>query len=165
MRGTPNEYVSYNINPAESHERFARALHLIRRAWTETRPFGWLGPLLPVPHGFDLAAARAAAARAPSHVRLQPRGRGVRSAQPYRASASPRAVPLAKSAVQHYRACARDAGGEPAAEDVIYRAMFHVADTDDEAFAVIKHAAAADQPCRPEQGRRGRHAAIRLLRR
>jgi hypothetical protein len=84
MRGTPNEYVSYNINPAESHERFARALHLIRRAWTETRPFGWLGPLLPVPHGFDLAAARAAAARAPSHVRLQPRGRGVRSAQPYR---------------------------------------------------------------------------------
>ena len=24
-------------------ERFAEALHLIRRAWTETRPFGWLG--------------------------------------------------------------------------------------------------------------------------
>ena len=44
-------------------------------------------------------------------------------------------VPLAKSAVQHYRACARDAGWEPAAEDVIYRAMFHVADTDEEAFA------------------------------
>jgi alkanesulfonate monooxygenase SsuD/methylene tetrahydromethanopterin reductase-like flavin-dependent oxidoreductase (luciferase family) len=43
MRGTPNEYVTYNINPAESCERFAEALHLIRRAWTETRPFGWLG--------------------------------------------------------------------------------------------------------------------------
>ena len=43
MRGTPNEYVTYNINPAESRERFAEALHLIRRAWTETRPFGWLG--------------------------------------------------------------------------------------------------------------------------
>jgi len=27
----------------ESRERFAKALHLIRRAWTETRPFGWLG--------------------------------------------------------------------------------------------------------------------------
>ena len=40
MRGTPNEYVTYNINPAESRERFAEALHLIRRAWTETRPFG-----------------------------------------------------------------------------------------------------------------------------
>jgi len=44
-------------------------------------------------------------------------------------------VPLAKSAVQHYRACARDAGWEATAEDVIYRAMFHVADTDEEAFA------------------------------
>src|SRR5215469_3482029 len=43
MRGTPNEYATYNINPAESRERFTEALHLIRRAWTETRPFGWLG--------------------------------------------------------------------------------------------------------------------------
>jgi len=43
MRGTPNEYVTYNINPSESRDRFAEALHLIRRAWTETRPFGWLG--------------------------------------------------------------------------------------------------------------------------
>src|SRR5262249_39751127 len=43
MRGTPNEYVTYNINPSESRERFAEAMHLIRRAWTETRPFGWLG--------------------------------------------------------------------------------------------------------------------------
>jgi alkanesulfonate monooxygenase SsuD/methylene tetrahydromethanopterin reductase-like flavin-dependent oxidoreductase (luciferase family) len=40
MRGTPNEYVTYNINPAEWRERFAEALRLIRRAWTETRPFG-----------------------------------------------------------------------------------------------------------------------------
>jgi len=46
-------------------------------------------------------------------------------------------VPLANSAVQHYRTCARDAGWEPAADDVIYRAVFHVADTDDEAFADI----------------------------
>jgi alkanesulfonate monooxygenase SsuD/methylene tetrahydromethanopterin reductase-like flavin-dependent oxidoreductase (luciferase family) len=44
---------------------------------------------------------------------------------------------LAKSAVQHYRACARAAGWESAAEDVIYRAMFHVADTDEAAFANI----------------------------
>ena len=44
-------------------------------------------------------------------------------------------MPLAKSAVQHYRACARDASWEPAPDAVIYRAMFHVADTDEEAFA------------------------------
>jgi alkanesulfonate monooxygenase SsuD/methylene tetrahydromethanopterin reductase-like flavin-dependent oxidoreductase (luciferase family) len=81
MRGTPNEYVTYNVNPAESRERFAEALHLIRRAWTETR---LARPLLPVPYHLDLAAACAAAAPAPLHVRLEPRGRGVRRAQPPR---------------------------------------------------------------------------------
>jgi mRNA interferase MazF len=39
-------------------------------------------PLLPVPHDLDLAAADVAAAPAPLHVRLEPRGRGVRGAQP-----------------------------------------------------------------------------------
>ena len=43
MRGTGNEYVTYNINPSESRERFAEALHLIRRCWTEKEPFGWEG--------------------------------------------------------------------------------------------------------------------------
>ena len=44
-------------------------------------------------------------------------------------------MPLARTAVQHYRACARDAGWEPEPDHVIYRAMFHVADSDEEAFA------------------------------
>ena len=39
MRGTPNEYVTYNINPAESRERFAEALDLIRRQ-DRDRPVG-----------------------------------------------------------------------------------------------------------------------------
>ena len=43
LRGTPNEYVTYNINPAESRERFEEALALIVAAWTQTEPFGWQG--------------------------------------------------------------------------------------------------------------------------
>ena len=43
LRGTTNEYVTYGVNPAESRERFAEALDLIVRAWTEPQPFGWLG--------------------------------------------------------------------------------------------------------------------------
>ena len=43
LRGTSNEYVTYNINPAESRERFDEALQIIRRAWTEPQPFGWWG--------------------------------------------------------------------------------------------------------------------------
>ena len=31
MRGTPDEYAIYNINPSESRERFAEALRQIRR--------------------------------------------------------------------------------------------------------------------------------------
>jgi len=135
MRGTPNEYVTYNINPAESRERFAEALDLIRRAWTETRPFGWLG-------------------RYYQYRTISIWPRPVQQPHPplYMSGSSPEAgefaaknrigigfafttVPLAKGAVAHYRACAREAGWEPAAEDVVYRAMFHVADTDEAAFA------------------------------
>ena len=43
LRGTPNEYVTYNVNPAESRARFEEALKLIRMAWTQTEPFGWQG--------------------------------------------------------------------------------------------------------------------------
>jgi alkanesulfonate monooxygenase SsuD/methylene tetrahydromethanopterin reductase-like flavin-dependent oxidoreductase (luciferase family) len=135
MRGTPNEYVTYNINPAESRERFAEALQLIRRAWIETRPFGWLGRYYqyrtisiwprPVqqPHPplyMSGSSPEAGAFAANNHV-----GIGFAFTT----------VPLARTAVQHYRACARDAGWEPEPENVIYRAMFHVADSDEEAFA------------------------------
>src|SRR5919199_6437303 len=43
LRGTPNEYVTYATNPAESRSRFEEALKLIVRAWTEPQPFGWEG--------------------------------------------------------------------------------------------------------------------------
>src|SRR6516164_3084908 len=84
MRGTPNEYVTYNINPAESRERFAEALHLIRRAWTETRPFGWLGRYCQYRTISIWPRPGAAAAPAALHVRLEPRGRGVCGEEPYR---------------------------------------------------------------------------------
>src|SRR5438105_4831007 len=43
LRGTTNEYVTYGVNPAESRDRFAEAMELIVRAWTEPQPFGWQG--------------------------------------------------------------------------------------------------------------------------
>jgi alkanesulfonate monooxygenase SsuD/methylene tetrahydromethanopterin reductase-like flavin-dependent oxidoreductase (luciferase family) len=135
MRGTPNEYVTYNINPSESRERFAEALHLIRRAWMDPHPFGWLGRYyqyrtvsiwprpIQTPH-----PALFMSGSSPEAGEFAARNRiGVGFAFT--------TVPLAKKAVAHYRACAAKADWEPDQDKVIYRALFHVADTDEQAFA------------------------------
>lgn len=110
-------------------------MHLIRRAWTETQPFGWLG-------------------RYYQYRTISIWPRPVQKPHPpiYMSGSSPEAgefaarnhigigfafttVPLARKAVQHYRDRARAAGWEPSPDNVIYRAMFHVAETDEQAFA------------------------------
>src|SRR5665213_1557159 len=113
MRGTPNEYVTYNTNPAESREIFEEAVLLIRRAWTETQPFGWEG------RHFQFRS-----------ISIWPRPIQQPHPPMFMSGSSPEAgefaaqnhiglgfafttVPLARKAVQHYRACAHAAGWEP----------------------------------------------------
>ena len=43
LRGTPNEFLAYNVNPEETRERTQEAIQLIVRALTEKQPFGWEG--------------------------------------------------------------------------------------------------------------------------
>ena len=43
MRGIPHEYIAYNIPPDESLSRVNEAVKLIKKAWTEPKPFGWEG--------------------------------------------------------------------------------------------------------------------------
>src|SRR5262249_57482984 len=43
LRGTTNEYLSYDLNPKESRERTDEGMELILKAWTEPQPFGWQG--------------------------------------------------------------------------------------------------------------------------
>lgn len=43
LRGTTNEYLSYDLNPGEARERTDEGMELILRAWTEPQPFGWQG--------------------------------------------------------------------------------------------------------------------------
>jgi alkanesulfonate monooxygenase SsuD/methylene tetrahydromethanopterin reductase-like flavin-dependent oxidoreductase (luciferase family) len=40
LRGTTNEYLSYDLNPKESRQRTDEGMELILKAWTETQPFG-----------------------------------------------------------------------------------------------------------------------------
>ena len=43
LRGTTNEALTYDLNPAEARERTDEGMELILRAWTEPQPFGWQG--------------------------------------------------------------------------------------------------------------------------
>jgi len=140
LRGTANEYATYNVNPAESRERFAEALSLIRAAWTEPQPFGWQGRYFqyrgisiwprPVqqPHPpifMSGSSPEAGEFAARNHLKL---GFAVTT------------VPLAREAARHYRAQAAEAGWEPEPEDILYRVAAFVTETDEEALEALRPA-------------------------
>jgi alkanesulfonate monooxygenase SsuD/methylene tetrahydromethanopterin reductase-like flavin-dependent oxidoreductase (luciferase family) len=135
LRGTPNENVTYNTNPAESRARFEEALLLIRECWTQPVPFGWQGRF------FEFRA-----------ISIWPRP--IQQPHPpiFMSGSSPESaafagrkgvslglavttLPLATEAVARYRAAASEAGWAPTPENVLYRLGFHVADTDEQATA------------------------------
>jgi len=149
LRGTPNEYVTYNTNPSESRGRFEEALQLIRRAWTEPQPFGWEGRY------FQYRA-----------ISIWPRP--VQQPHPpiYMSGSSPESVefaarnrvslglavttlPLASDAARRYRAQARIEGWEAKPDDVLYRLSFHVADSDDQALADFEDSRSRPQRLSP----------------
>lgn len=147
MRGTPNEYVTYNINPMESRGRFEEGLQLIRRAWTDTQPFGWEGRYFqyrsisiwprpvqqPHPPIYMSGSSRESAEfAARNRISL---GLAVTT------------LPLAAQAAQHYRETARLAGWDPGADDLLFRVSFHVADSDEQALADYE-----DSLKRPQRG-------------
>lgn len=43
LRGIPQEFLAYNVDPRESRERFDEAWDLIIKAWTAEEPFDWEG--------------------------------------------------------------------------------------------------------------------------
>ena len=143
LRGTPNEYVTYNVNPAESRGRFEEALQLIRMAWTEPEPFGWQG-------------------RYWQYKTISIWPRPVQTPHPpiYMSGSSPESgefaarqrvglgfavtsLALASKAARHYRDQAALAGWTPGPDDIIYRIPIHVAASDDEAMQDLAAAAAA----------------------
>ena len=147
LRGTANEYVTYDVNPAESWSRFEEAMALIVRAWTEPQPFGWQG----------------------RHYRFRSVSiwpRPVQQPHPpiYMSASSPEAgefaarqrvrigfafttLSLARTAARHYRDCAAANGWEPAPDHVLYRVTAHVAESDEQALEELR-ASGADRPQR-----------------
>ncbi len=137
LRGTTNESLTYDLNPGEARERTDEGMALILKAWTEPQPFGWQGrhfqyrtvsiwprPLqTPHPPTYALGTSRESCEFAARH-RL---GCGV-SYGPFE---------VMGKATRYYREqCARY-GWEPAPEQIIYRANMLVADTDEDAHAIL----------------------------
>ncbi|TMQ27287.1 MAG: LLM class flavin-dependent oxidoreductase [Candidatus Rokuibacteriota bacterium] len=138
LRGTANEALTYDLNPAEARQRTDEGMELILKAWTEPHPFGWQGrhfryrtvsiwprPLQqPHPPTYALGTSRESCEFAARHHL----GCGV-SYGPFEVMAR---------ATRYYREqCARH-GWQPTPEQIVYRANMLVADTDEEAHALLR---------------------------
>jgi alkanesulfonate monooxygenase SsuD/methylene tetrahydromethanopterin reductase-like flavin-dependent oxidoreductase (luciferase family) len=138
LRGTTNEALTYDLDPAEARQRTDEGMELILRAWTEPEPFGWQGrhyryrtvaiwprPLQqPHPPTYALGTSREACEFAARH-RL---GCGV-SYGPFEAMGR---------VTRYYREqCARH-GWQPAPEQILYRANMVLAETDARAQALLR---------------------------
>jgi alkanesulfonate monooxygenase SsuD/methylene tetrahydromethanopterin reductase-like flavin-dependent oxidoreductase (luciferase family) len=138
LRGTTNEYLTFDLNPAEARERTTEGLELILKAWTEPQPFGWQGrhyqfrtvsvwprPLQqPIPVTYSLGTSQESGEIAARHHI----GLGV-SFAPF---------PIVAKSTRYYRdACARY-GWTPTPEQMLYRANILLAETDEEAQTLLE---------------------------
>jgi alkanesulfonate monooxygenase SsuD/methylene tetrahydromethanopterin reductase-like flavin-dependent oxidoreductase (luciferase family) len=160
MRGTPNEYVTYNTNPSESREIFEEAVLLIRHAWTQTQPFGWEGRHFqfraisiwprPVqqPHPpifISGSSPESAAFAARNRISL---GLAVTT------------VPQAAKSVALYREAAQAAGWTPQPENILYRLSFHVAESDAQAQVDLEESRRLPQRLSPVKANPELEAAV-----
>ncbi|MGH8220936.1 MAG: LLM class flavin-dependent oxidoreductase [Steroidobacteraceae bacterium] len=142
LRGTPNEYVTYNVNPAESRGRFEEALQLIRMAWTEPEPFGWQGRYWQY-KTISIWPRPVQAPHPPIYMSgSSPESGEFAARQRVGLGFAVTSLALASKAARHYREQAALAGWTPTPDDIIYRIPVHVAATDDEAMQDLAAAAA-----------------------
>jgi alkanesulfonate monooxygenase SsuD/methylene tetrahydromethanopterin reductase-like flavin-dependent oxidoreductase (luciferase family) len=133
MRGTSNEYVTYNTNPAESRERLEEAVTLIKRAWTEPNPFGWQGRYFEY-RSISIWPRPVQKPHPPIYVSCSSPESGEMAARlGLGAGFAVTTIPLASVASRHYRDEAQKNGWEPTQDDIVYRVGIHVAPTDEQA--------------------------------
>ena len=130
LRGTTNEYLSYDLNPKEARERTDEGMELILKAWTEPQPFGWQGrhfqyrtvSIWPRPHGnpFPPTYALGTSAEAGEFAARHHIGLGV----------SYGTFELMGKATGHYREQCAKYGWQPGPDDIIYRANMILGETD-----------------------------------
>jgi alkanesulfonate monooxygenase SsuD/methylene tetrahydromethanopterin reductase-like flavin-dependent oxidoreductase (luciferase family) len=137
LRGTTNEYLSYDLNPKEARERTDEGMELILKAWTEPQPFGWQGryfqyrtvSIWPRPQGAHPPAfALGTSAEAGEFAARHHIGLGV----------SYGTFELMAQATRYYRERCAHYGWEPGPDDIIYRANMILGKTDDAAEEALR---------------------------
>ncbi len=93
--------------------------------------FRLAGPIFPVPHRIDLAAAARRAPHPDLFARGQRRGGGFRRPPPAGARVSYGTFPLMAKSTGYYRQRCTEYGWEPGPDDIIYRANMILGDTDE----------------------------------
>jgi alkanesulfonate monooxygenase SsuD/methylene tetrahydromethanopterin reductase-like flavin-dependent oxidoreductase (luciferase family) len=136
LRGTPNEFLAYGVNPDETRARTQEASVLITRALTEPQPFGWEGrfyrfrtvsvwpgpiqrphpPLFYSGNSFESATFAAA-----NHM-----GLGVSFYPP----------PLVAQLMGFYKQECAKHGWSPSPDQLLYRAFIGVGEDDEEGAAL-----------------------------
>ncbi len=160
LRGTPNENVTYNLNPSESRARFEEAFQLIREAWTQSQPFGWQGRYF----SFRSIAVWPRPVQQP-HPPIYMSGSSPESAlfaarQRVSLALAVTTLPLATEAAKRYREEAVRVGWQPQPTNILYRLGFHVADSDEQAAADFDASHARRQRGSPVLANQALEAAI-----
>ncbi|HLG73224.1 MAG TPA: LLM class flavin-dependent oxidoreductase [Chloroflexota bacterium] len=145
MRGTSNEYVTYGLNPAESHDRFDESLKLILKAWTEPQPFGWQGRHYEF-RAISIWPKPVQKPHPPVFISASSPESGEFAARNHiSVGFAFTTVPIAKKSVSWYREQCAIAGWQPEPDDVLYRLTIHVAESDEQAIDDIVAAGGAER--------------------
>ena len=133
LRGTPNEFQTFTVNPAESRELTLESMELILKAWTEPVPFSWEGRH----YQYRTVAVWPRPLQQP-HPRCYVLGGSKDSAEfaaRYHLGLGVAYVPLnfLPLTVNYYREKCAEAGWQPAPDDILYRAAVCVAESADKA--------------------------------
>ncbi|MEE6165833.1 MULTISPECIES: LLM class flavin-dependent oxidoreductase [unclassified Mycolicibacterium] len=132
LRGTPNEFVSYGINPDETRDRTREAQALIARALSEPEPFSWEGRYF----RFPTVAVWPGPSQQPIPIWSSGNSEGsvvYAARNKYRLGISYYPLSMAAELTKLYRAEAKKAGWQPTPHDILYRSYVACAETDETA--------------------------------
>jgi alkanesulfonate monooxygenase SsuD/methylene tetrahydromethanopterin reductase-like flavin-dependent oxidoreductase (luciferase family) len=133
FRGTPNEYLTYGTNAADSRAMYEEGVELVVRAWTEPEPFGWEGCY----YRHRLVSIWPRPAQEP-HPPVLVSGNSPASGDyavrnRFNIGLAFVPMPVAAKAAEHFRTRAAEDGWDVTPENILYRCFCYVAETDEKA--------------------------------